>query len=106
MSQLEESYPNVKFIYMTCHLNGTGATGNLNLRNEQIRDYCIANKKILYDFADIESYDPDGLVNYMLLNANDNCDYDSDENGSLDKNWATSWQNTHTKDVDWYSVSC
>lgn len=106
MSVLEETYYNVKFVYMTCHLNGTGETGNLNLRNEQIRNYCHANNKILYDFADIESYDPDGLVNYMPLNANDNCDYDSDDNGSRDKNWATDWQNTHTQDVDWYSCSC
>jgi hypothetical protein len=102
MSQLEETYPNVKFIYMTCHLNGTGVNGNLNLRNEQIRNFCIANKKILYDFADIESYDPDGLVNYMLLNADDNCDYDSDGNGSRDKNWALDWQNSHTQNTHWY----
>jgi len=106
MSLLETTYWGVKFIYMTCHLNGTGASGNLNLRNEQIRNYCLANNKILYDFADIESYDPDGLTNYMLLYANDNCDYDSDNNGSLDKNWATAWQNTHTQNVDWYSCSC
>ncbi|MBN1768108.1 MAG: T9SS type A sorting domain-containing protein [Prolixibacteraceae bacterium] len=106
MNTLEETYYNVKFVYMTCHLNGTGENGNLNLRNEQIRNYCLVNNKILYDFADIESYDPDGLVNYMLLNANDNCDYDSDGNGSLDKNWAADWQNTHTENDDWYTCSC
>jgi hypothetical protein len=60
MDQLEYDYPNVTFIYMTGHLDGTGPTGNLHLRNEQIRDYCIAHNKILFDFADIESYDPDG----------------------------------------------
>jgi hypothetical protein len=87
---------------MTGHLNGTGASGNVNLRNNQIRDFCIANSKILYDFADIESYDPDGLVNYMELNANDNCDYDSDGNGSLDRNWALDWQNSHALNVDWW----
>ena len=67
MSDLETKYWGVKFVYMTCHLDGSGSEGNMNLRNEQIRAYCSANKKILFDFADIESYDPDGQTNYMLL---------------------------------------
>jgi hypothetical protein len=90
MTQLENDYPDVKFIYMTGHLNGTGESDNLYQRNNQIRNYCIAHNKILFDFADIESYDPDG--NYFRdKNANDNCDYDSDGNGSLDSNWAMEW---------------
>lgn len=95
MNQLELDYPNVKFVYMTGHLVGTGVSGNLNQRNEQIRAYCRTNNKILFDFADIESYDPDGLVNYMALNADDGCNYNGD-------NWATAWQNTHTVGTDWY----
>ncbi|MDY0196519.1 MAG: T9SS type A sorting domain-containing protein [Tenuifilaceae bacterium] len=102
MTELEADYPGIKFVYMTGHLDGSGASGNLNLRNEQIRAYCNDNNKILYDFADIESYDPDGETDYMALMANDNCDYDSDDNGSLDKNWATEWQNSHAVDTDWY----
>jgi hypothetical protein len=102
MSQLEVDYPNVQFVYMTGHLDGTGVSGNLNVRNEQIRQYCRTHDKILYDFADIESYDPDGLVNYLPLNANANCDYDSDGDGTLDRNWAIDWQNSHTVGVDWY----
>jgi len=105
MNGLEQDYPAVTFVYMTGHLDGSGATGNLNLRNQQIRDYCNANDKILYDFADIESYDPDGQINYMELLANDACSYDSDGNGSRDSNWAADWQNTHTVNVDWYSCS-
>ncbi len=105
MTALENDYPGVFFVYMTGHLNGTGASGNLNLRNQQIRDYCQANDKWLYDFADIESWDPDGNTNYMQLMANDNCDYDSDGNGTRDKNWALDWQNSHTQNVDWYSCS-
>lgn len=103
MNTLEGEYPNVKFVYMTGHLVGSGATGILNLRNNQIRAYCQANNKILYDFADIESYDPDGMVNYMTLFCNDACNYDSDNNGSLDRNWATAWQASHTEGMDWYS---
>lgn len=60
MSQLEQAYPNVIFMYMTGHLDGSGPTGNLYMRNNQIRAYCQANNKVLFDFADIESYDPDG----------------------------------------------
>ncbi|MEN8193507.1 MAG: hypothetical protein ABFS12_11870 [Bacteroidota bacterium] len=105
MNGLEVDYPNVKFVYMTGHLDGSGESGNLHQRNEQIREYCRVNKKILYDFADIESYDPDGQANYLLLNANDNCDYDSGNTGSRDANWATAWQNSHTEGVDWYNCS-
>ena len=104
MSGLENDYPNVKFVYMTGHLDGTGVDGNLNQRNEQIRNYCTTNGKILYDFNDIESYDPDGNY-YLDKYANDNCDYDSDGNGSLDKNWAIDWQNSHTLNVDWYECT-
>jgi PKD repeat protein len=102
MNQLETDYPNVKFVYMTGHLDGSGESGTLNRRNEQIRAYARANNKILYDFADIESYDPDGLVNYMKLNANDNCDYTIN---SVSHNWATEWQAAHTKGVDWYDMN-
>jgi hypothetical protein len=94
MNQLESAYPKVKFVYMTGHLDGSGESGNLNVRNEQIRSYTRANNKILFDFADIESYDPDGLVNYMKLNANDGCNY----NGG---NWATAWQTAHPG--QWYT---
>ena len=102
MTQLESDYPSVKFVYMTGHLDGSGSTGNLNKRNDQIRAYCRTNKKVLFDFADIESYDPDGLINYMALNANDNCDYDS---SGVTRNWAQRWQKTHTLNVDWYNCS-
>jgi len=114
MSGLEEDFPDVKFVYMTGHLDGTGLTGNLHLRNEQIRNYCKANNKILYDFADIESYDPDGNY-YGDKRATDGCNYDYDGDGitkssgdtalpvGTDKNWAITWQENHTVNVDWYN---
>jgi len=61
MDQLEQDYPDVVFVYMTGHLDGTGPSGNLYARNNQIRAYCEANDKVLFDFADIESYDPEGV---------------------------------------------
>jgi len=70
MDELETDFPDVAFVYMTGHLVGTGVDGDLYARNNQIRAYCLANDKILYDFADIESYDPDG--NYYP-NENDSC---------------------------------
>lgn len=88
MDALEKDYPDVTFVYMTGHLDGTGVDGTLHQRNEQIREYCRTHGKILFDFADIESYDPDG--NYFLDKAaNDNCDY-RDEHGSS-RNWAQEW---------------
>jgi hypothetical protein len=84
MAGLEEDYPEVTFVYMTGHLDGSGKEGNLNIRNNQIRAYCRANNKFLYDFADIESFDPDGKVNYMELYADQACDY-------IYGNWADQW---------------
>jgi hypothetical protein len=104
MSQLEIDYPDVTFVYMTGHANGTGETGNLHLRNQQIRNYCLVNNKVLYDFYDIECYDPDGNYFGDKL-VNDNCDYDSDGNSSRDANWAIEWQSSHTEGVDWYNCS-
>jgi hypothetical protein len=104
MAGLENDYPKVKFVYMTGHLDGTGLAGNLHLRNEQIRNYCKTNFKILYDFADIECYNPDGTYFGDKL-PTDACDYDNNGDGVLDNNWATQWQNSHTEGVDWYNCS-
>lgn len=104
MNSLESEFPKVKFVYMTGHLDGTGVNGTLNIRNQQIRNYCRNNNKILYDFADIESYDPDGSY-FLDKGANDNCDYDSNGDAVRDRNWATVWQNAHTINVDWYNCS-
>jgi len=92
MAALEGDYPDVRFVYMTGHLNGTGEAGNVNQRNEQIRAYCRANERVLFDFADIESWDPDGQTNYMLLGADDGCGY---SRGGAQHNWATEWVAAH-----------
>ncbi|MCD6344359.1 MAG: DUF11 domain-containing protein [Anaerolineae bacterium] len=98
MNGLEEDYPDVTFVYMTGHLNGSGVDGNLNVRNNQIRAYCIANNKVLFDFADIESYDPD--CNYFLdLGATDSCNYTGG-------NWADEWCAAHAGDPLCASCSC
>lgn len=54
MSQLESEYPGIKFIYMTG--NAQSAEQNRYDRNNQIRQYCQNNNKILFDFADLDSW--------------------------------------------------
>jgi hypothetical protein len=100
MDGLEHDFPGVKFVYMTGHTDGAPLSGNVPARNKQIRDYCSANNKILYDFADIESYDPDGTYFGDKL-VNDACDYDSNADGVRDRNWAVDWQNAHPG--EWYN---
>lgn len=94
MSGLERDYPAVRFVYMTGHTDGSGLAGTLHVRNQQIRDYCAAHDKILYDFEDIESYDPDGKY-FGDKHVSDSCAYDGG-------NWAIEWQKAHRKDIDWY----
>ena len=102
MDGLEDDYPNVRFVYMTGPTDGAPLTGNVPIRNKQIRDYCIANNKILYDFADIESYNPDGVYfGDKLVDAD--CSYDSNGDGTRDKNWAVDWQNAHPG--EWYDCA-
>jgi uncharacterized repeat protein (TIGR01451 family) len=90
MSGLERDYPDVTFVYLTGHLDSTGVIGNLNQRNNQIREFSIQNNKVLFDFADIESYDPDGTF-FLDRAASDGCYYDSDGDGSRESNWADEW---------------
>jgi hypothetical protein len=107
MNQLEADYPGITFVYMTGHSDGSGETGNLHLRNQQIRQYALANNKVLYDFYDIEMYNPDGNY-YGNKAATDNCNYDSNGDGVADDdaNWCTEWQSAHTQNIDWYDTSC
>jgi len=91
MNQLEAEFQNVRFVYMTGHLVGTGPTGNLYQRNNQIREYVKANNKILFDFADIESYAPDGTY---YPNESDAC------------TWCANWCSAHPSDCATVPGSC
>ena len=101
MNELEGQYPNIKFVYMTGH-SDIWSDATVKASNQQIRDYCIANGKILYDFYDIERYDPDGT---FFEFTNDDCGYYDGAGGNLLGNWANEWQNSHTEGVDWYDCS-
>ena len=102
MNGLEQDYPNVTFVYMTGHLDGGGVEGNLHQRNEQIRQYCRNNNKVLFDFADIESYDPDG-AEFLSRYARDTCIYNC---GSSTCNWAAEWCAVHGSDPLCDTCSC
>ncbi|MRR09903.1 hypothetical protein EG831_07505 [bacterium] len=57
ISQLEGEFPSVRFIYMTGNAQATGSGGwNRHCRNQQIRRYCAAHGKVLYDFADLDAW--------------------------------------------------
>lgn len=102
MNQLETDFPDVVFVYMTGHLD-IWSYETLMRNNQRIRDYCNGNGKTLYDFADIESFDPDG-THYPF--ASDDCSYyDGYEEPTDLGNWAVAWQNSHTEGEDWYTCN-
>jgi hypothetical protein len=107
ISQLEVEYPGVVFVYMTGHADGGGLLGQVHRYNQIIRDYCVENDKWLYDFYDIECYDPDGEY-YGDRYVTDDCNYDANNSGGTtdnggdpgtptegDGNWALEWQDAH-----------
>ncbi|PIE56259.1 MAG: hypothetical protein CSA34_05080 [Desulfobulbus propionicus] len=84
----------VQFVFMTAHANGGGENDSSDAPNNQIRQHCLTADRILFDFADIENYDPDN--NYFLDKLlQDDLDYDSDNSGSVDANWAQEYLQRH-----------
>jgi hypothetical protein len=67
MTYLETTFPDIRFFYMTGHNVESGppnhqqiAWDRLRNNNQGIKDHCLENNGILFDFADIETHDPDG----------------------------------------------
>jgi hypothetical protein len=86
MEILVGEYPSVQFVFMTGHAEGQGETsspGSVHYNNQVIRQHCEANGRFLFDFADIEAYDPDGVY-FWDRNMWDNLSYDGG-------NWAVEW---------------
>jgi hypothetical protein len=82
----------VFFVFMTGHAEGQGEDGVIHAANQQIRAHCRTNGRILFDFADIESYDPEGA--YFLDRAmQDNLDYTTVT--PRDSNWGREWILAH-----------
>jgi hypothetical protein len=91
MNQLETEYPGVLFVYMTGHLDEGGDNTTINARNSQIRDYVRLHNKVLFDFADIESYDPSDT---FYPNGTDACP------------WCSTWCANHPDDCSDLPGSC
>jgi len=68
MATLENEYPTIKFVYMTGHTDGGSET--LGRNNEIVRSFARQYHKVLFDFADIESWDPAGKYH---PDTNDSC---------------------------------
>jgi hypothetical protein len=64
MTALELEFPNVIFIYFTGNAQAIDEDGlNRYQRNNEVRQHCLANNKVLFDFADLDCwwYNPDSL---------------------------------------------
>ncbi len=76
----------VTFIFMTGHAEGQPESGFIYTANQQIRQHCLANGRVLFDFADIESYNPDGEYFYNRPMWDD-----LDYNSGRTNNWGIEW---------------
>ncbi|MFL7791193.1 MAG: DUF11 domain-containing protein [Anaerolineae bacterium] len=65
LALLEADYPSMRFILMTGHTDGSGPSGDLYRNNDKIRQYAVDHNMVLFDFADIETYDPLGGGPYL-----------------------------------------
>ncbi|MGB5549479.1 MAG: hypothetical protein WBO74_03210, partial [Thermoanaerobaculia bacterium] len=86
MEILVAEYPDVQFVFMTGHAQGQGedmTPDSVHYNNQLIRQHTQTHGRILFDFADIEAYDPDETY-FWDLDMYDNLDY----NGG---NWAVEW---------------
>jgi hypothetical protein len=79
---------------MTAHANGYGEDDSSDAQNKLIRDHVTANDRILFDFSDIENYDPDDTY-YLDKNLDDSLYYDADGDNNRESNWATDYLTTH-----------
>ena len=82
----------VTFVFMTGHAEGQGEDGFIHAANQQIRQHCLTNGRVLYDFADIESYNPDGAYFYDRY-MYDNLNYTTAVNTT--GNWGAEWIAAH-----------
>jgi hypothetical protein len=88
MEKLVAEYPDVTFPFMTGHAEGLGedlTPSSVHYNNELIRQHCAEHGRLLFDFADIEAYDPDG--DYFW----DQAMTDALNYGTAGGNWAAEW---------------
>ena len=98
----------VNFVFMTGHAEGQGENlyddpqygdGHVHYNNLLIRQHCDNYKRILFDFADIEAYDPDGNY-YWDLNMTDSLYYTGG-------NWGEEWIDANTgSELELLTTNC
>ncbi len=88
MSALETEYPQVRFVYMTGHADGSGTAGNQCRWSRFIRNYCMTNSKYLYDFYDLDCYDPSNTY-FGDKSVDSDCNYQKEGVGI--RNWGVEW---------------
>jgi hypothetical protein len=95
MSSFEDDFPSMRFILMTGHTDGSNLNNpslTLTRNNQMLRDYAAANDMVLFDFADIESWDPSGN---FYPTASDGC------------TWCADWCNSYPSECqDMMSLGC
>lgn len=91
LAMFETEYPSTRFIYFTGHADGDSGS-SLVTNNQAIRDYAQFNDKVVFDFWDIDSYDPDG--NFHPSNGEGEC------------LWCDGWCNSHPADCTNLPSSC
>jgi len=82
----------VQFVFITGHANGGGENDSSDAQNRIIREHCRTHNRILFDFADMENYDPDN--NYFLDKRVTDALY-YDKYGDHDANWASEYLARH-----------
>ena len=83
----------VRFVFITGHANGGGENDSSDSQNRLIREHCQTHDRILFDFADMENYDPDN--NYFLDKRVTDALY-YDKNSDHDGNWASEYLARHS----------
>jgi hypothetical protein len=91
LNGFEADYPGMRFIYMTGHTDGGGT--DLLRNNDRVRDYVRDGDKVLFDFADIETYDPEGNGPYA-------------NNGDGTCQWCVDWCDRNPGDCAHLPDSC
>jgi uncharacterized repeat protein (TIGR01451 family) len=81
LAGFEQEYPGMRFILMTGHTDGGEAV--LERNNDMVTQFALDQGMVVFDFADIESYDPDG--NYYP-DTSDDC------------SWCYDWCVAHPED--------
>jgi len=79
LDQLEQDFSPLRTVYYTGHTDGSDGNTQVSTlwrNNNLVRAYAKSNHKALFDFADIESYDPAGT---FYPTATDSC------------SWCTTW---------------